>query len=340
MEEKINPVIEVYNVLKDYLDEQNPMTKDDIYRELFDRGIEISDDTLTKCIKQINQQMDIEVNVTKGRYAKYQLVSRLFKYSELKLMIDAVNSSSVIDEKTTASIVEKLKKAGSLQEAKELERSSTGVNNAKTQNTILLENIDMIQKAFKERCRIEFDYMEWTPKKKMKIKKIKSSSGKEFNHSMEPWKLFWADDRYYLFGYDTYVKEGEKPKIRNYRVDKMCNIRLLEEEKRQFIDQFSQYNMDAYVAEHMGMYGNNVQLFTVEVPGYLIGAFIDQYGTGIRIDETDKENIYIVQFRSAVSPIVIGWMIGMREVNVIKPDSARVMMKEILEKNLKRLEDL
>lgn len=76
------------------------------------------------------------------------------------------------------------------------------------------------------------------------------------------------------------------------------------------------------------------------MPGYLIGAFIDQYGTGIRIDETDKENIYIVQFRSAVSPIVIGWMIGMREVNVIKPDSARVMMKEILEKNLKRLEDL
>ena len=79
MEEKINPVIEVYNVLKDYLDEQNPMTKDDIYRELFDRGIEISDDTLTKCIKQINQQMDIEVNVTKGRYAKYQLVSSIWE---------------------------------------------------------------------------------------------------------------------------------------------------------------------------------------------------------------------------------------------------------------------
>lgn len=193
MEEKNNLIIEVYNVFKDYLDEQNPMTKDDIYRALAERGIGISDDTLTKCIKQINNQMDIKINVTKGRYAKYQLVSRLFKYSELKLMIDAINSSSVIDEKTTTSIVEKLKKTGSLHEAKELERSSTGVNKAKTQNTILLENVDMIQKAFKEHCRIEFDYMEWTPKKKLKIKKIKSSSGKEFNHSMEPWKLFWAD---------------------------------------------------------------------------------------------------------------------------------------------------
>lgn len=340
MEEKNNLIIEVYNVFKDYLDEQNPMTKDDIYRALAERGIGISDDTLTKCIKQINNQMDIKINVTKGRYAKYQLVSRLFKYSELKLMIDAINSSSVIDEKTTTSIVEKLKKTGSLHEAKELERSSTGVNKAKTQNTILLENVDMIQKAFKEHCRIEFDYMEWTPKKKLKIKKIKSSSGKEFNHSMDPWKLFWADDRYYLFGYDTYVKEGEQPKIRNYRVDKMCNIRLLEEEKRQFIDQFSQFNLDAYVAEHMGMYGNDVHHFEVEVPEYLIGAFIDQYGTGIHIEETDKEKIYKIHFRSAVSPIVIGWMIGMREVSVIKPDSARAMMKEILENNLKRLKDL
>ena len=95
MEEKNSPVIEVYNILKTYSDEQHSLTKDEIHQRLSDRGIEISDDTLTKCIKQINQQMDIEIQVTKGRYAKYQLVSRLFKYSELKLIIDAVNSSSV-----------------------------------------------------------------------------------------------------------------------------------------------------------------------------------------------------------------------------------------------------
>lgn len=338
MEEKNSPVIEVYKVLKDYSDENNQMTKDEIYQKLSERGIEISDDTLTKCIKQINQQMDVEIHVTKGRYAKYQLKDRLFKFSELKLMVDAVNSSSVIDEKTTTDIVNSLKKAGSFYEAKELERSSTGINKAKTQNTLLLENIDIIQKSFQERCQIEFDYMEWAPDKKLRKKEIVSkTTGKVYNHSIEPWKLFWANDRYYLFGYDTYVK-GDKPKIRNYRVDKMSNIRLLNV-KRQFIGQFSQNNMDTYVAEHMGMYGDDVQTIEVEVPEYLIGAFIDQYGTGIKIEKAEVEEKYRIRFRSSVSPIVLGWMIGMGEVKLLKPDSAKTKMKEILEKNLKRLED-
>ena len=338
MEEKNNPVIEVYNILKTYSDEQHAMTKDEIHQKLSERGIEISDDTLTKCIKQINQQMDIEIQVTKGRYAKYQLKSRLFKYSELKLMIDAVNSSSVIDEKTTVQIVDKLKQSGSIYEVSELERSSTGVNKAKTQNTLLLENIDMIQKAFQERCQIEFDYMEWAPDKKLRKKEIVSkTTGKVYNHSMEPWKLFWADDRYYLFGYDTYAKDDDY-KIRNYRVDKMCNIRLLDE-KRKCIDKFSQYNMDAYVAEHMGMYGNDVHIFEVEVPEYLIGAFIDQFGRGIKIDKAQEEGKYILRFRSAVSPIVLGWMIGMGEVKVLKPESAKEKMRDLLVKNMERYEE-
>ena len=95
--------------------------------------------------------------------------------------------------------------------------------------------------------------------------------------------------------------------------------------------------MDAYVAEHMGMYGNDVQTFEVEVPEYLIGAFIDQYGTGIKIDKAEEEKQYRIRFRSAVSPIVLGWMIGMGEVKVLRPESAKEKMRELLEKNFERL---
>ena len=42
---------------------------------------------------------------------------------------------------------------------------------------------------------------------------------------MNPWALIWANDRYYLYGYD--VKETEGSLIeRNYRVDKLNNIEL------------------------------------------------------------------------------------------------------------------
>lgn len=49
MEEKHSSVIEVYNVLRNFSDEQHPITKEDIHQRLLERGIEISDDTLTKC---------------------------------------------------------------------------------------------------------------------------------------------------------------------------------------------------------------------------------------------------------------------------------------------------
>lgn len=49
---------------------------------------------------------------------------------------------------------------------------------------------------------------------------------------------------------------------------------------------------------------------------------------------SQEEGKYILRFKSAVSPIVLGWMIGMREVKVLRPESAKEKMRELLEKNL------
>lgn len=42
---------------------------------------------------------------------------------------------------------------------------------------------------------------------------------------MNPWALIWANDRYYLYGYDVKEKDGILSE-RNYRVDKLDNIKL------------------------------------------------------------------------------------------------------------------
>lgn len=42
---------------------------------------------------------------------------------------------------------------------------------------------------------------------------------------MNPWALIWANDRYYLYGYDV-KKTGDVLNERNYRVDKLDNIVL------------------------------------------------------------------------------------------------------------------
>lgn len=327
-----NPILELYRVLYDHTDETHSLTKKDI---LANMDMEISDDSFTKYRKQLNEQMPfIEIESSGGRYAEYKLATRLFKISELKLMIDAINSSSVIDQKSTEEIVRKLRHTASRLQEYELERNSTGVNKAKNQNDKLLDNIEQIQKAFKQGVQIEFDYMDWTPKK------ILVKKERKYPYSIEPWNLFWCNDRYYLFGYDTYIPKGGSIKIRNYRVDKMANIKLLGE-KRKYGTQFDRFNPDSYVAEHMGMFGDNVRKFVVEVPKYLVGAFIDQFGRDIRIDELDDEKCRIT-FRSADSNIVLGWLIGLGEVEIIEDDNVEDSIKQkmiaLLEKNMGRLD--
>ena len=70
------------------------------------------------------------------------------------------------------------------------------------------------------------------------------------------------------------------------------------------------------------------------MPEYLIGAFIDQYGTGNKIDKAEEEKKFRIRFRFAVSLIVLGWMIGMGEVKVLRSESAKEKMRELLENNL------
>ena len=47
---------------------------------------------------------------------------------------------------------------------------------------------------------------------------------------MYPWALLWANDRYYLYGYDIVETDG-KYRERHYRVDKLANIELTDTPK-------------------------------------------------------------------------------------------------------------
>ena len=66
-------------------------------------------------------------------------------------------------------------------------------------------------------------------------KKLVKKSDRRYN--MNPWALIWANDRYYLYGYDVKEKDGVLSE-RNYRVDKLDNIvteqsQLIADQQRQ-----------------------------------------------------------------------------------------------------------
>lgn len=205
-----------------------------------------------------------------------------------------------------------------------------------------MENVRIIQEAIKKNKQIIFDYMKWDNHKQLVRKNI------EGKYSINPWTLIWANDRYYLYGYDTFEKDGVR-KERHYRVDKLDNIEIMETD-RQGKELFMHFNADTYVAKRMGMYTDQERRIKVRIPESLVGTFIDQFGKWIDIkeeaicqqdiesadnehNEKAEEKKLLVTFCAVKSNVLLGWLIGLGNVEVLEPEDVKEKMIELLDKN-------
>lgn len=132
--------------------------------------------------------------------------------------------------------------------------------------------------------------------------------------------------------YDTKETDGIL-KERVYRVDKLYHIEQLEFEIRGK-EQFSEFNPDTYVSRRIGMFSGKEECITVKIPEYLVGAFLDQFGTNIEICDDEQTEYLQVSFYAVPSNIFLGWIIGLGNVEILQPDNVKSKMIELLKKNI------
>lgn len=321
-----NRVLALYKFLTIYTDEEHQASMQDILVYMEAEGYTCSEDSILRYIKQLKNELGVDIISSRGRNAHYFVGNRLFEKEEMKLIIDSVNASNFIEKSIAAKMIDKLKSTVSLYEAEELDRSVLGVNIAKAENKKILYNVNLIQEALRRKVQISFDYMVWNADKKL----VKKS---ERRYNMNPWALIWANDRYYLFGYDIKEKDGVLSE-RNYRVDKLSNI-CLSDEPRKGESQFHSFNANTYVARRKGMFSGKEQVITVRIPHTLVGPFIDQFGKNIAIVK-DTEGMLLVTFQAVASVIFLGWLLGLQSVEVLEPPNVRNAMIDLIHQNMER----
>ena len=319
-----NRVLALYKILTAYTDEQHQISMQDILVHMDAEGYYCSEDSILRYIKQLRNELGVDVISGRGRNARYFIGNRLLEKEEMKLIIDSVNASNFIEKSIATKMIDKLKSTMSLYDAEELDRSVLGINIAKAENKKILYNVNLIQKALSKGVQISFDYMVWDRNKKL-VKK----SDRRYN--MNPWALIWANDRYYLYGYDVKVKDGVLSE-RNYRVDKLDNIKL-SNIPRAGKSQFRIFNANTYVSRRMGMFSGKEQVITVRIPDTLVGPFIDQFGKRITISEY-TEGMLLVTFNAVASVILLGWLLGLQYVEVLEPQSVRNAMTDLIKQNM------
>ena len=211
-----------------------------------------------------------------------------------------------------------------------LDRNVLGMVNNKTENQKILDNVDKIQEACDKKVPISFTYMKWNKDLELVPKSDKAEI-------VNPWSLIWADDRYYLYAIKN--KCGKLVE-RHYRVDKMTDIKLLKDQTREGMVKVREICPNTYVSRRMGMFTGDERKITVAASEEMVGPIIDQFGKNIKVcanpDKTDKSNELLIEFYAVPSIILLGWLVGLGEIEVIGPKEVKEDMISLLKKTSAR----
>ena len=256
----------------------------------------------------------------------YYMDNRPFSIADLKLMIDAIQSSKFLSEAKTMELIEALEMLCSVHQAKQLKRQVVVSNRVKNMNINIHNNVGHINAAIDADVSVCFKYFDYG----VKMERVFRRKGGWYEVS--PLLLVYSDDNYYLVGCDH--KDG---KVRNFRVDRMAqpngtgNPRIGKE-------LFTKEDLGLYQRYSFNMYNGKVEDVTMRFRNNMMNAVVDKFGKQNFAHPVDKDHFEIT-VPVAVSPQFFGWIFGLGNyVTIVGPTWVKDKMVEALEKVRRRYE--
>lgn len=299
-------LIFILQLLQRESDENHPVSMQRILDYLEVNGIAAERKSVYDDIRVL-EELGYDVICQKKEPQGYYLGERAFELAELKLLVDAVQSSKFLSVRKSGALIKKLEQFCSRHEAKQLQREVYVYDRVKSMNESIYYNVDKIHTAMGTNRMISFQYMEWGPEKRL----VPRRNGKQYRVS--PYSLAWAEENYYLVAYDE--ESGER---RHYRVDKMDRIQLLEEE-RTHREQFVERTAAVLSKKAFGMFDGAEERVKLLVQKQLLGVVLDRFGTDIALRQRE-DGWYEAGVDVLVSRQFYGWLFGVGGMKVLAPE--------------------
>ena len=265
--------------------------------------------------KTIKDDIDVllgegyDIVTVRSKQHSFFLASRKFEIPEIRLLIDAVSSSRFINAEKSAALVGKLTSMLSRWQAEKVRRHLYTADPVKADNKQIYYIVDAVADAINEGKKIRFQYFDYNGEKE----KCLRHGGAEY--SVSPYALVWDDSHYYMCGYSD-----AKQIIANYRVDRMCNTEVKNEEAVPLPEGF---NMDEYVRQQFHMFAGDETEVILECRDDMMKYIIDQFGEEV---ETWKvsEDTFRVKVSVADSPTFYGWVFPFEgKIRIAEPEEIR-----------------
>lgn len=276
-------------------DEEHTLTVNQIIDKLNQNGIAAARRSIYDDIRTL-QDFGIDIVMRKSKTCEYFLSSRLFETSELKILIDSIQSSRFITKKKSESIIKRLKQLASKPQSRKFSGQIYIYDRIKSMNECILYNVDTLHNAIAENRKVMFRYFDYNIKREKVFRKNSES------YSVSPLALTFDNENYYLISYNDKYEDYV-----HYRVDKMVDIEISKEKR---IMPKEKFNAAEYVKPMFSMFDGKVEHITALFHISYLNVIIDRFGDNVILRETKDEECFQATFKAAVSPTFLSWIIG------------------------------
>ena len=297
-------------ILFQHTDEDHPISTNGIIDKLKDEyEIETHRLTIAKDIK-ILQEMDIDVIAEHSKQNQYYIGKRTFELPELKLLIDAVESSKFITVKKSNDLISKIESLTSDGQRKKLKRNNYVVERVKPNNEQIYYIVDAINDAINNHKQISFQYYEYTGLKKKKLR----NNGEIYKIS--PYYMIWSGDYYYVLGHSE-----KRNKIVTFRVDRIATTPdILEDDA---IAKPKDFDIGKFTKSVFFMYDGEKVMADLICDNSLMKVIVDRFGEDVEVMAYDMTS-FRVKTEVLASPTFYGWVFGFEgKVEILGPQKLK-----------------
>ena len=252
------------------------------------------------------QDYGVDIVSIPGKNGGYYIASRNFETPELKLLIDAVQSSRFLTEKKSRELIEKLCRECSIHDAQLMRRDVLVSGRVKSMNETIYYNVDAIQEAIGANRQITFRYFDWGIDGKRRYR--------EKNYQASPYGLCQDNENCYLLALSP--RHG----VTSYRVDRMTDIHPIEE-PRVPCPELTGNNLTAHANRLFQMFSGDATTVKMRFHRSLTNVVMDRFGRNTMLIP-DGEDHFVFTVNVAVSPMFLSWVIGFgSKAKILHPQS-------------------
>ena len=287
----------LYKMLDEQTDAEHGLTMAAILEELEKHGISAERKGIYNDIKVL-REFGCNITTIQRMPVEYTMAKTGLDLAELTLLVDAVQSSRFLTDRTASRLVKKLSALASVHEREALKRRVHVDGRVKSQSDSVFYNVNTIHEALRLRRKISFQYSKYDARMKPTVQR----GGEPYVQT--PVHIVFANGYYYLIAWSD--NHGD---FVRYRIDRMRLVQVTDE-KAARNQRIANYAFEDFAYQSFGMFEGDPVSVKLRVASDAMGVVADRFGTDVPVKPCGDGSAEVsVTVRKSAQ--FFGWIAGM-----------------------------